>query len=187
MLGKVWTISKCFPTHITRVGFLACMQSQMFLECPLLCESSCTEMTLEGTFSFMSSSVTLPCVFVQKWLPTKLTFPWSLSSMPLHMQFELSQQTLLSHIPLTPQHRTQNCKKNLNIYYFISLSAAGKSTNNQQYLLFSWDMVAIITPYRSYDFMAISNTNHETKRYLFKIWHPLSTVAEDPCLLYSCN
>jgi hypothetical protein len=30
-------------------------------------------------------------------------------------------------------------------------------------------MVAIITPYRSYDFMAISNTNHETKRYLFKI------------------
>jgi len=64
MLGKVGTISKCFPTHITRVGFLACMQPQMFLECPLLCESSRTEMALEGTFSFMSSSVTLPRIFM---------------------------------------------------------------------------------------------------------------------------
>lgn len=90
MLGEVRTISKSFPTHITGVWFLACMQAQMFFECPLFCESSCTVMTLEWTLSFMSSSMTLPCVFMQKRLSTKLTFPWSFSSMSLHMQFKLT-------------------------------------------------------------------------------------------------
>jgi hypothetical protein len=60
--------------------------------------------------------------------------------------------------------------------------------NNQQYLFFIWDVVAVITPHSSYTFKASSNTQiTELKVSYLKIGSPCSSAAEDLSLVYLCN
>lgn len=91
MLVEVGAVGKGLVADFADVWLFPSVDSNVFAQSPLFCETSLAEITRVRFFSLVTSDVALPRVFVQERLGAELALPRSVAGVPFYVQLELPE------------------------------------------------------------------------------------------------